>query len=377
MKKTIAVLLALLTLLLAGCSRQSTQETIAETAPSTEAVTEPSTEATTEPVPTEPEWEAGSVRAGYGEAVYCTLEKGQEVTITGEFGNYYVIAGEELDLLVDKTFLRLEEDEVFEPRTGYIKWNTLVYPDAYMESTDTVKPSINTKVTVTEGKDNWLHIQWDGGSGYVTADRISNYPSGGGSSGGDGGGAGGGGNADGSDVPMGSLAYRQEAPHISLLGVYHGPKFTDLEDTTAKALVPDTRAYITLLLRNDTVKVVEADENSCRIYLDGWYADVPRFLTRLDEDDTYEAWSGYARYGAVLYEEYKMRTELRKVSTNTAIQVLDELPGCYVVEIDGQLGYMALDKVSLYRSSSGGSSDGGGGGGGGGSTGGDWTPPAM
>ena len=63
-----------------------------------------------------------------------------------------------------------------------------------------------------------------------------------------------------------------------------------------------------------------------------------------------------------------MRNQLRQCGTNTQVKVIDELPGCYVVEIDGVVGYMKLDQVSKTRIS------GGGGGGGGG---GEWTPPAM
>ena len=53
------------------------------------------------------------------------------------------------------------------------------------------------------------------------------------------------------------------------------------------------------------------------------------------------------------------------------VTVLDELEGCYVVEVDGQIGYMVPEKISLYRHNSGGGSSGGTG------SGAAWTPPTL
>jgi len=76
----------------------------------------------------------------------------------------------------------------------------------------------------------------------------------------------------------------------------------------------------------------------------------------------------------MIYEEYQMDTEKVKLSTNKQVTVLDEVNGCYVVEYEGQIGYMEPDKVSEKRIVSTPSNDDGGGSGGPGST---WTPPAL
>ena len=353
-----ALLLAALLLSLAACGAApaaTTPPTTVATQPSTEAPTEPPTE----PAPTEPASEPGTVRATYGELVYKTFPQGTEVTVVGEFLDYYVITGEDADLLVDKCFVRLATEEPFTEKPGYAKWNAPVYDNPYLTGEPIKNLGSNFKVTVVEGKDGWLYITWDGGSGYVAPDQIRDRPASGG--------GGGGGGGDGSDVPMGSLSYRE--PGVNLLGVYSGPEFTPMEETKAVTLIPDTKGYLAIVNRDDAVKVVEAGEESCSIYYNGFYVTAPRWLIRMEGDEAYESWTGYTRYGSLMYSEYQMRNQLQQCRTNTQVQVIDELPGCYVVEIDGVVGYMKLDQVSRNRIS--------GGGGGGGGGGGEWTPPAM
>lgn len=363
MKRILSALLMLALLLsLAACaaSEQPTPPatTVAPTQPSAEAPTEAATQPSTEPEPTEPASEPGTLRATYGELVYKTFPQGTEVTVVGEFLDYYVITGEDADLLLDKCFVRLATEEAFAEKPGFAKWNAPVYDNPYLTGEPIKTLGSNFKVTVSEGKDGWLYITWDGGSGYAAPDQIRDRPASGG--------GGGGGGGDGSDVPMGSLSYRE--PGISLLGTYSGPEFTPMEETKAVTLIPEAKGYLAILNRDDTVKVVEAGEESCSIYYSGFYVTAPRWLVRLEGDEAYESWTGYTRYGSLLYSEYRMRNQLRQCGTNTQVKVIDELPGCYVVEIDGVVGYMKLDQVSKTRIS------GGGGGGGGG---GEWTPPAM
>lgn len=363
MKKILCMLLsfALMAGMAACGGNEPAPTTLPATVPPTQATEEPTTVPPTEPEPTEPESKPGTIRAEYGELVYCTFEKGTEVTVIGEFLDYYVIRGEQADLLLDKRFTRLATDEPFEERPGYAKWNAPLYDNPYLQGEPVQKLKSNFKVTVKDGKDGWLYVEWDDGSGYVSEDQIRNRP-------GSGGGGGGGGGGDGSDVPMGSLSYGGGNPGMSLLGAYSGPEFVTMEDTAAKVLIPDAQGYLALLNRGDTVKVVEAADGNCSIYYDGFMVTAPRWLIRMEEDSAYESWTGYARNGSAFYSEYQLRNQIQQLRTNTKITVLDELPYCYVVEIDGQIGYMNLESVSKSRFSSG-----GGGGGGGG----EWTPPAM
>ena len=70
-----------------------------------------------------------------------------------------------------------------------------------------------------------------------------------------------------------------------------------------------------------------------------------------------------------------MDKEKTKLSTNKQVTVLDEVNGCYVVEYEGQIGYMEPDKLSEKRivSTPGNGGDGSSGGGSD-ST---WTPPKL
>lgn len=371
MKKIISLLLIFLLLLtMASCGKK-------EAAPATEATTIPTeapTEAPTDPAPTEPDWELGVARAGYGEAVYTTYAKGDAVTVIGQWKDYYVVKGEEVDLLIEKRFVRLNSEEAFESWTGYAKYGNEVFDNVYFEGETIAKLWQNKKVTVLEAGEGWLYIEWDGGSGYVDVEKISRWPisSGnsddGGSSGGSYSSGGSGNSSSGGDINLDLVAY-------------YGPENSAMDDTGV-VLADNVKGIISITIRGDEVKVISIGEDECEIYLDGYTAVVPRWLLHMEGDAEYENWTGYARWATVVYEEYQMRNEKQKLNTNTQVLVLDELPGCYVVEVEGEIGYAKLDKVSKYRiqSSSGSSDDGSGGGnssGSGGSGGGIWTSPIV
>ena len=74
-----------------------------------------------------------------------------------------------------------------------------------------------------------------------------------------------------------------------------------------------------------------------------------------------------------------MDKEKTKLSTNKQVTVLDEVNGCYVVEYEGQIGYMELDKISEKKivGNSGNGNNGGSGNSGSSNPGSTWTPPKM
>ena len=148
MKRVITLALAVLLLLtMASCGKKEAEPT---TVP-TEETTVPTTEAT------EPEWEPGISRAGYGEAVFTTLASGTEVNVIGQFKDYYVIEGEEVDLLVEKRFVRLDSEEPFESWNGYAKSGAKVFDNVYLRGEPIAELKKNTKVTVLEGQ-GWITI---------------------------------------------------------------------------------------------------------------------------------------------------------------------------------------------------------------------------
>lgn len=383
MKKVIALTLTVLILLMfvsCGKKAEETPPTVPATteAPAPTEITEP-----TIPAPTEPEWEAGFVRAGYGEAVYRTFAAGEQLKVIGKFMNYYVVEQEDVDLLVHKDMLRMGSEEAFESWNGYSKSGTEVFDNPYFRGEATVTLNQNTQVTVLESNGGWAYIEWDGGRGYVKADMLSKWRISGGSPSSDNGSSGNSGNSDGTDVPIGSLTSAEESfqSQIVLLGAYYGPKMeADFEGGEASVLADKTEGYICLLVRGDEVKVTAFDENTATIWLgEEQYAQIPRWLLKLEGDDEYESWTGYSGWNGMIYEEYQMETEKTKLSTNNQVTVLDEVNGCYVVEYEGQIGYMEPDKVSEKRiASDPGNGDGGGSGGGtGGGSGSTWTPPKL
>lgn len=390
MKRIIAFALAvMLVLTVTACGKKEAEPTTEPAVETTVPVeTTQATEETEAPAPTEPEWETGISRAGYGEAVYTLLEKGSEVKVIGQFKDYFVIEGEELDLLVEQRFVRLDSEDPFESGDGYSKSGTQVFEGVYMRDDAIATLSRNTKVTVLEGKGDWLYIEWAEGSGYVDADQISKWyindtttsdtkkdsssgttttP------------------ADGSDVPLGSLAAQDFQAELTLLGDYYGPEMEkDSQEGMGVVLAEDVEAYICLLIRDDEAKVTEYDDETVTIYLEKeLYAKLPRWLLRLEGDKEYESWTGYSTWSGEVYEEYQMRNERMKLTYNKEVKVLDKLPDCYVVEVDGQIGYMELGDISATKYGTGGSGSGSGSpsgsgsGSGSSSTGDTWTPPKM
>lgn len=377
MKRILAFALAVALLLtMAACSKEEAA------APTTVPTTVPTP--TTEPTPTEPapppepEWEPGISRATYGEGFYTTLTKGTEVNVVGAYADYFIIAGDEVDLIVEKRLVRLESEEPFEVKDGFARKNTEVYASVYMREEPIATLKTNTELKVLEGKGewlytgNWLYVEWDGGAGYVRAEQVGPTRLRGG-----GGGGGGGGPTDGTDVDIGGLSADGVSGQIVLLGDYYGPEMEeDFEGGKGIVIADDIEAYLCLLLRDGEAKVVSYDEEICTIYLgNGMTAQVPRWLLRLEGDEEYESWNGFIKGKQVVCKEYQMRNILVELKTNNEVLVLDELPDCYVIEVDGRIGYVPLDGVSRTRVTGGG---GGGGGNGGGNGGGDgWTPPAM
>lgn len=339
----------------AGVTTEATADTATET--TAEATTEETTEATTEPAPTEPDTFPGMAKAAFGELLFGTLEQGSTVTVIGTFGDYYVIEGAEADTLIEQWFLRPEGQEPYAPWTGYAAWGTEVFASAYMEGEAIATLSSNQAVTVTEAGNGWLCVTWGENVGYCDPDQISATRRSGGNGNGNSGG-------DGSDVPMGSLS---NWGGISQLGTYAGPEFEAMEPVSATVLIPDARTYLSLTLRGSELKLLTVDEDSCTVWLGGFEVTVPRSLVRLEEDEPYVQRTVFCRYGAELFAEYQLRSAVQKPAVNTQLLVLDEAPGCLIVELEGEVLYVDPAMVSDYRIT-GGNGDSGNSG---------WTPPAM
>ena len=141
------------------------------------------------------------------------------------------------------------------------------------------------------------------------------------------------------------------------------PPAPDTVDYTVQA--DKTPAVLQLLNRGDTVAVVGELEDHHVIKLEQGYGLVEKGLLRFEGEAGYEGWTGYAYYGAELKGSYQLTGEvLQTLTMNTKAEVLEELPGCYMVQLGDVIGFVAKDGLSRNYIRS-------GGGGGGGQDGGD------
>ena len=136
----------------------------------------------------------------------------------------------------------------------------------------------------------------------------------------------------------------------------------------AAAEVDGVPIVLAILSRGDTVDVVDSfDEKHYVVKRENGYGLVEKSLVRPSGEPEYETWTGYARYQAKFYDNARLMGEpLKTLSTNTPLEVLDDIGWGYVVRCEDVIGYVSKDYVSQYRYSGG-----GGGGGGGGADGGD------
>lgn len=386
MKKGLAILLALVLLLSAGCSakqEQPPQTTVPETtAPATEApeTTVPETE------PPLPKLETGTVQGDNIPAILCLLKKGDLVEVTGyaEDGSAIVAIGDAAGT-VEKELLRFAGDESYESWTAYARYNTALYEDYKLtgEAAKTLKT--NTELTILDELESCYLVQAGEDTGYIAKAqaskwRITSKPktdevgsSGGGSSSGGGGSTGG---QDGGDIQMAfypqlqllSDVVKTGNAEIRADGGVVVLKYFDLGDTVQivaeEGFAPEIPGYTTILE-------------------DGVYAYVPSEWVSKPGDEAFESWDGFAGYSCYLYDNYEMRGDaVKQIYANKAITVLWQAGDVTLIRVGDDVGYISTATARTTRiptqkkqeDGGGGSSGGSSGGGGGGS---EWTPPAM
>lgn len=357
-------------LLLAGCSKAPEETTSAST--QTTVTQAPETEPAT--VATEPNSEAGIVLVDHVPAVLTQLSRGDIVTILGEQDDCYIVDSAKGQGLLEKRLVRTADQSAYESWTGYAKYGTLLHRNYHLTDDGGVVTT-NTKVQVLEDL-TWCYlVQVEDTRGYVLTDQISKQPIKSSSPNNDTGGGNGGGSSGGG-TPGG-----QDGGDISLTDFFPNTVRAVLlsNQRTATVLVDDAELCLKYFERNDSVNVTQHTTDTCIIYLDGFYAFVPRIFVRMEQDEPYESWTGYAKWNAEVYDDYHLYGEpVKNLKTNTEVTVLDDLGYCYLVEAEGEFGMMRPETVSKWKQTSGNSSNGSGGSSGGSSSGGEeWTPPKM
>jgi len=149
----------------------------------------------------------------------------------------------------------------------------------------------------------------------------------------------------------------------------------------AQVQVDAVPAVIQLLNRGDQVEVVgEYKEKYYVICVGDVTGFVEKQLLRLNTEEAYEPWTGYAGYNAGIYASHHLSGSLiQSVKLNTKVEILDELDECYWVQINDLSGFMPKKDISKHYiapyngGSEGGGSNSGSGSSGGGQDGGDIT----
>lgn len=368
MRKMLCICLILLLCLLAGCAGTETEPPAATEAPAEEtpAVTpsptpEPVPTPTPEPTPEpEPETVPGQVIANGIGAVYCRLDRGVQLEIIDELDEFYQVDMGGLTGMVEKQFLRPDDEAAPEERTVYALETISIYPTVYLEDDPVAQAVFNEAMTALDEFGAYLLVEKDGVRGYILTSQVGAAPvyySGGGSSGG-----GSSGGADGGDIQLG-FAAGQPGGFVRLI-----------DYRLANVLGDGVELYLTVLSKGDAVKVLSRENGICELYMNGLIARVPNWAVQLPEDEPYEEWDGFAAKGMSLYADYRMRVPARDVVLNTQVRVLQEFGDLLLVSLDDGLYYVPADCVSQtyiqYNYNSGGGSSGG-------SSGGEWTDPVL
>ena len=390
MKKKLALLLAaaLLLSVTAACGVKPAEKK--EDMPSSvaEALATPTPEVTPEPAPAvpaptpTPTWELASGRVDGVGATYATLTRGELVEVIGEDGDYYVIHYGDLDLYVEKYFIRLSNEPAFSSYTTTARYSGEVYENPYFEGEMLCTYSKYAELTVLDEFGLWALVNVGGRVGYTYSHNMSSSAGySGGTSGGGGGTTGGGGgntpgggggttggggtSGDGGDISLGDLGFTAASYEAVELATYDmGPKPGEFVSGVATVLADGVEAYL-FFISTDAVYMVVDNGDDTRTIFDGKNTvTVPSWAVYLD--DYYEVWDGSATSGAEIYDNYRFIGG-KNLARNTAVTVIFSTGNYYVVTVDGKTGYMMYSDVSdgeTYVDYSGGGNTSGGGGGG-------------
>lgn len=366
MKKTVAILLVLVLLLSAGCSKKTVQQasaapetTVPETTVSETTAPETTAPETTEPetVPPQPKLETGTVQGDNVPAILWLLNRGDSVEVTANAGDGTVTVKIDGGTgTMEAQLLRFAGEEAPESWVAYARWNTGLYGSYEMSGEPDMILKTNTKLEILEELDECYMVTVDGETGFVAKDQVSQWPVSGSSGGSSGG-------KDGGDIEMAYCGGIQLLSDVTKTG-------------SAQVRVDGAKVILKYFNYGDTVQIV-AEEGFApelpgylTILVDDTYAYIPLSWVHRDADPAFESWEGYAGYGCQLYDNYLLRgTPVKQLSANTPLTVLWEAGDVLVVRAGDTVGCVSADTVRTTRLPAGsGSSNSGSN---------EWTPPCL
>ena len=102
------------------------------------------------------------------------------------------------------------------------------------------------------------------------------------------------------------------------------------------------------LERGSVIDIVgEFDENYYVAKTEDGYGLIEKLIVRLDGQQPYEAWTGYAQGGASLFAGYHLpKANVRNLDMNTPVQILELFEDICLVQVGEELGYMLRSQIS-------------------------------
>ena len=298
---------------------------------------------------------------------FSTMNRNDEITIVDEDDDFYYFDNNGLILAIEKDYVRTENETPFEEYTGYTYSYSELFSDYELKNL-VHNFEKNDEVKVIDKVKKVLLVEYDGQFGYMYPSDVSDsyivtrtykpvevQPSGGGTSSG---GGGGGGNNNPTPPPV-----QEENESFFDFGYiekdFHLLAFTKEDDNTvyvpnneynkvvAKVLLDGTYNYITLFNYKEQVKVLNYDDNEATVLVHGYSGKIQKEYLRLEGEEEYEAWDGYAYSGAEVFYDYDLTNEMDWFYKNDDIHVIDRIGDVYVVQLtNGTYGYMSVDDVS-------------------------------
>ena len=315
---------------------------------------EPVTSEQPEPTPdAAPLYEPG-IAAGYGVGACCkTVDRGTEVDIIGEDEEYYIVLYEDTELYVEKRFIRDVNAESPKERTAYAGYGAQLFVGPYLTGEPLEKPAFNTALTILDEFGGLMIVKTKKSEGYIDAAFVSpvRVPwSDGANNSGDSGQKSGGsaytGGTDGGDITLGNR--RTETAVPILLSARYEPKSADKLPARGVILADGTELYLGIVYPGDELMILSAEGKTAEIYTPRGTGTLPRWAVLLGDEEPYDAWNGYASYGAKLFGSWRLTGANNDIRLNTRLTVILETDNGYFVQLsDGRYGY--VDRAAVSR----------------------------
>lgn len=296
-------------------------------------------------------------------AQYLTLNRDDVIEIENEDDSFYYFSSNDILLAILKDFVRTENEEPFEPFTGYARSGRGIYTNYDLEER-IEKLSLNDEVNVIDGFLGVYYVEYEGTYGYMDSDsisksKISTYvapkvteqvpTSDGGSSHSHHDDGGGGGSSDPSPIPSVTDTEGGEVRTDELCNennYYYDVPLVLTNKLSGKVLIDGAVAYLTVFQRDDVLCIINDSEEFYDIIFAGRKAKVLKDYVRLDSEAQYEEWIGYTHSSSV-YSDYDLENRIGGFDTNDQVKVIDKVKNIYVVELeDGTIGYMNFSSIS-------------------------------